>query len=330
MVGKAPLLLFGFLTVINGAPIAQAQGIDFDKTTFTAQELAPNVFVLTGSSGTDPGHPEGAGGRIGFLFGPDGVLMVDASYAPLAPKVLAAIRDITPAPIRYLVDTHSHPDHTGGNPFFAQQGALILAREEAWQDLNQPPSPALLAAIGRAASYTDPARLPGITYGANSMLEIRMDGETVDIIAAPPGHTGGDTIIRFETADVMMIGDFYRNYGYPFIDALHGGTFRGMLEAIDLVQKIAGPETKLVPGHGGIISREDLVPYKEMILAVAGQVQAMIAENRSLNQVLAAKLTAPYDARVRGGRDPLPAGLGTSADRFVSAMYAEIKKNGPL
>jgi glyoxylase-like metal-dependent hydrolase (beta-lactamase superfamily II) len=245
--------------------------------------------------------------------------------------VLAAIRKITSAPIRYLVDTHWHPDHTGGNPFFAQQGALILAREETWQDLSRPLPPALLAAIGRAASYTDPARLPNVTYGPNSVLTIRMDGETVDVIAAPPGHTGGDTIVRFERADVMMIGDFYRNYGYPFpfIDAVHGGTFKGMLETIDLVQKIAGPGTKLVPGHGSI-TRDDLVPYKDMIVTNAGRVQAMIAKGRTLDQVLAAKLTTPYDARVRGGLDPLPAGLGTSADRFVSAMYAEIKKNGPL
>jgi glyoxylase-like metal-dependent hydrolase (beta-lactamase superfamily II) len=324
------LLLLCLAVTTTGATIAQAQGIDFDKTTFTVQQLAPNVYALTGSPGTDPGHPEGAGGRIGFLAGPDGVLMIDASYAPLAPKALAAIRKVTPAAIRYLVDTHSHPDHTGGNPFFAQQGALILAREETWQDLNRPPPPALLAAIGRAASYTDPARLPGLTYGPNSTLKIHMDGETVDMIALPSGHTGGDTLVRFEKADVMMIGDFYRNYGYPFIDALHGGTFKGMLEAIDLVHSIAGPGTKLMPGHGGIITRDDLVPYREMIVTTAGHVQAMIAEGRTLDQVLAAKLTAPYDARVRGGLDPLPAGLGTSADRFVSAMYAEIEKNGPL
>lgn len=327
---RKTLLLFCITALSIGASFAQAQGIDFDKTAFTAQQLAPNVYTLTGSPGTDPGHPEAAGGRIGFIAGPDGVLMVDASYAPLAPKALAAIRKITPGPIRYLVDTHSHPDHTGGNPFFARQGALIIAREEAWQDLNQPPPPALLAAIGRAASYTDPARLPTITYGPNSMLKILMDGETIDIIAAPPGHTNGDTLVRFENADVMMIGDIYRNYGYPFVDPAHGGTFKGMLAAIDLTQKIADRGTKLVPGHGGIITRDDLVPYREMIVAVAARVQAMIAADRSLDQVLAAKLTAPYDARVRGGLDPLPAGLGNSADRFIGAIYAEIKKNGPL
>jgi glyoxylase-like metal-dependent hydrolase (beta-lactamase superfamily II) len=308
---------------------AQLRPIDFDRATFTAQTIG-GVTILTGSPGTDPGHPEGAGGRIGVLTGPDGVLLVDASYAPLAPKALASIRKLSSAPIRYLIDTHSHPDHTGGNPFFSRQGAVILAREETWRDLNQPPPPALLAAIGRAASYTDPARLPDLTYGPGVSLKIRMDGEIVDIIAAPPGHTGGDTIVRFEKADVMMIGDFYRNYGYPFVDAAHGGSFKGMLAAIALVQKHAGPGTRLVPGHGGIITSNDLIPYREMILSVGDRVRVMIADGHTLDEVLAAKLTAPYDAHVRGGLDPLPAGLGTSADRFVSALYAEIKRDGPL
>ncbi len=136
--------------------------------------------------------------------------------------------------------------------------------------------------------------------------------------------------MRFENADVMMIGDFYRNYGYPFVDAARGGSFKGMLQAIDLVQKIAGPQTKLVPGHGGIVTTAELVSYREMILAVGQRVRAMIAEGRTVDQVLAAKLTAPYDARVPGGFDPLPTGPGTSADRFVSVLYAEIKRDGSI
>lgn len=170
--------------------------------------------------------------------------------------------------------------------------------------------------------------MPAVTYGPGTSLKIRLDGETVDIIAAPPGHTGGDTIVLFEKADVMMIGDFYRNYGYPFVDAAHGGSFEGMLAAIGLVQKMAGPKTKLVPGHGGIIARDDLDAYRVMIQSISAQVEAMVAEGRTLDQVLAAKLTAPYDDKVRGGLDPLPAGLGTSADRFVGALYREIKQRG--
>jgi len=304
---------------------AHAQGIQFDKVEFITESLGPNVYVLTGSSGTDPGHPEGAGGRVGVLVGPDGVLMVDASYAPLADKLTASIRKISSFPIRFLVDTHEHPDHTGGNPQFARMGALILAREEVREELRQGFPPPIAAAIGKAASGTDPDRLPVLTYGRGEPLKIRMDGETVDLIPIGSAHTDGDTIVRFEKADVMMIGDFYRNYGYPFIDPQHGGTFKGVLEALDVVTKLSGPKTTLVPGHGTIIHVADVAPYRSMILDVQEKVQQMVGDGKSLQDVLAAKLTSPYDAKVPGGLAPLPAGLGTSADRFVLSMYTELK-----
>ncbi|WP_315837655.1 MBL fold metallo-hydrolase [Bradyrhizobium prioriisuperbiae] len=130
---KAISALAAIIATGSIACAAQAQGIDYAKTSFTAQKLGPNVYVLTGSPDTDPIHPEGAGGRIGLLVGPDGVLMVDSSYAPLSDKVLAAIRKLSPAPIRYVVNTHLHGDHVGGNPAFAKMGAVMLASEETWR-----------------------------------------------------------------------------------------------------------------------------------------------------------------------------------------------------
>jgi cyclase len=304
---------------------AHPQAIQYDKAEFITEKVGLNVYVLTGSAGTDPGHPEGAGGRVGVLAGPEGILMVDASYAPLSDKLTASIRKISPSPIRFLVDTHEHPDHTGGNPKFARMGALILAREEVREQLSEGFPPPVAAAIGTAASGTDPDRLPVLTYGMGEPLKIRMDGETVDLIPIHSAHTNGDTIVRFEKADVMMIGDFYRNYGYPFIDPQHGGTFRGLLEALDVVIKLSGPKTTLVPGHGTIIHKPDIAPYRNMILDVQAKVQRMVRDGKSLQDVLAAKLTSPYDARVPGGLAPLPAGLGTSADRFVGSIYAELK-----
>lgn len=311
------------MTLMLGSA-ALAQGIDYSKAEIITEQVGPNVYALTGSPNVDPGHMEGAGGRIGVLIGPDGVLMVDAQYAPLTDKVIAAIRKLTDAPIRFLINTHEHPDHTGGNPNFAKLGALILAREETYEDLVQVPPPAAQAAIGEAASFTDPARLPVLTYGQGSPLKIRMDDEVVDVISAPPSHTDGDTIVRFEKADVMMIGDFYRNYGYPFVDPSHGGTIKGVLAALDLVMQVADAKTVLLPGHGSVVSVADLAPYRDMIVDVEGKVQQMIDEGKSVQEVLAAKLTAPYDAKVPGGLTPLPAGLGTSANRFVGEMYAEL------
>jgi cyclase len=304
---------------------ARAQGIRYDKAELMAEKVGPNIFVLTGSAGADPGHPEGAGGRVGVLVGTDGILMVDASYAPLADKLAAAIRQISVSPIRFLVNTHEHPDHTGGNPQFARMGALILAREEVREELSQGFPPAVAAAIGAAASGTDPDRLPVLTYGMGEPLKIRMDGEIVDLIPVHRAHTDGDTIVRFEKADVMMIGDFYRNYGYPFIDPQHGGTFKGVLEALDTVMNFSGPKTTLVPGHGTIIHTAEIAPYRDMILDVQAKVRRMVRDGKSLQEVLAAKLTSPYDVKVPGGLAPLPIGPGTSADRFVGAMYAELK-----
>jgi len=298
------------------ASLLRAQGIDYAKIEILTEKIGPNLYILSGSAGSDPGHEDAAGGRIGVLAGPDGIFMVDSQYAQLTDKVVAAIRKISPEPIRFLVNTHVHPDHTAGNANFVKMGALLFAREELREELSRP-------GRGAAANSADPARLPVVTYGMGDPVKLRLNGEVVDLIPVRAAHTGGDTMIRFENADVIMIGDFYRNYGYPFIDTNNGGTLKGALEALDETMKIAGPNTKLVPGHGTIINRKDIAPYRDMMLDIQTKVKTMIGEGKSEQEVLAAKLTAPYDAKVPGGL--LPAGAGTSADRFVSMVYSQLK-----
>lgn len=299
---------------------AWAQGIDYAKIQILTEKIAPNLYILSGSAGADPAHEDAAGGRIGVLAGPDGIFMVDAQYAQITDKVVAALRRISSEPIRFLVNTHVHGDHTAGNANFVKMGALLLAREELREELSRPPAP---DAVGNPAPARDPARLPVVTYGMGDPVKLRLNGEVVDLIPVRAAHTGGDTMIRFENADVIMIGDFYRNYGYPFIDTNNGGTLEGALDALDTTMKLAGPNTKLIPGHGTIINRTDIVPYRDMILAVRSKVEQMISQGNSEQQVLAAKVTAPYDAKVPGGL--LPAGAGTSADRFVRMVYSQLK-----
>ena len=297
-----------------------AQGIQYDKIEIKTEKIAPNLYMLSGSENVDPGHPDGAGGRIGVLAGPDGVFMVDAQYLQIGEKVLAAIRKIDPGPIRFLVNTHVHGDHTAGNATFAKLGAVIFAREELREAMVRP-----TAAVRGGSDTRDAARLPVITYGMGDPVRFRMNGETVELIPVRAAHTGGDTMIRFVNADVIMVGDFYRNFGYPFIDVNNGGSLKGALEALDQTMKVAGPNTRLVPGHGTFINRTDLIPYRDMILAVQTKVQQQIGEGKTEEQVVAAKVTAPFDAKVPGGLLPANTGGGTTADRFVRMVYQQLK-----
>src|SRR6266542_4546771 len=166
------------LAVIVGAAIPASVwaqgGIQYDKIEIKTDKVAPNLYMLSGSEGVDPGHPDGAGGRIGVLAGPDGIFMVDAQYLQIGEKVLAAIRRIDPGPIRFLVNTHIHGDHTAGNATFAKLGAVLLAREELREGLARQPA--------TTAASSDPARLPVLTYGMGEPVRLRMNGETVELI----------------------------------------------------------------------------------------------------------------------------------------------------
>jgi cyclase len=317
---KSTQLLLVALAAAALSVSAGAQGLDFARIEITTEQIAPNLYMLSGSAGLDPAHEDAAGGRIGVLAGPDGILMVDAQYAQLGDKVLAAIRRISSAPIRFLVNTHIHRDHTAGNAKFAKLGATILAREELRQGMEN-----AVRAGNPAAS--DPAGIPVVTYGMGEPVKLHLNGEIVDLVPVRAAHTGGDTMIGFENANAIMIGDYYRNFGYPYIDIANGGSLKGMLEALDFTMKFARPDTRLVPGHGTIIKRADLIPYRDMIFAIQGKVQQLIAQGRTQQDVLAAHVTAPYDAGVPGGLLPA-AGSTTSADRFVTEVYQELKGGG--
>jgi len=291
-----------------------AQVMDFGKVEIITEQLKPGVYMLSGSAGIDPSHTDAAGGRIGVLAGPDGVLMIDSQYVQIADKVLAAVRKINNGPIRYLVNTHIHRDHTAGNAFFAKQGAVIFAREELRQSM------VALSKLPNAKDnpVANPAGFPIVTYGMGDPVRIHMNDEVVHFIPIRAAHTGGDTNIKFEKANVLFIGDFYRNYGFPFIDINQGGSLKGMIEGLDATMKSADANTIIVPGHGTLIKRDDIIPYRDMVIAVGEKVKQLIAQGKTLPEVLAAKLTAPYDAKVAGGVD-------SSADRFITAMYQELK-----
>ena len=289
------------------------------------EKMSPNLFVLHGSEGLDPAHPDASGGRAMALFGPDGVLMVDTENRQVAEKTLKAIRSFTSAPIKVLVNTHIHSDHTGANAFFAQQGALIFSQENLRSEMLHPPP----RASGQPGPAPETASIPVVVYDYNPAapgrpaVTFNMNGEAVDFIPMTPSHTAGDTIVRFRKANVIYIEDFYRNFGYPFADQANGGSIRGMLEAIDLIGKIAGSDTTLVPGHGTLIKKNDLLPYRAMLVDILAKVKTMREQGRSLSDVLAAKLTVPYDRTTQGDTQQ-------SKDRFITEVYDEVKDFPPV
>jgi len=287
--------------------------------------MSPNLFVLHGSEGLDPAHPDASGGRAMALFGPDGVLMVDTGNRQVAEKTLKAIRSFSNAPIRVLVNTHIHSDHTGANAFFAQQGALIFSQENLRNEMLRPPP----RANGQPGPAPDTAGIPVAVYDYNPAatgrpaVTLDMNGETVDFIPMMPSHTAGDTIVRFRRANVIYIEDFYRNFGYPFADQANGGSVRGMLDAIDLIGKMAGSDTTLVPGHGTLVNKKDLLPYRAMLVDILAKVRTLRDQGKSLTEVLAAGLTAPYDRTTQGDTQQ-------SKDRFITEVYDEVKDFPPI
>lgn len=320
--------LFGGLAALSILPaIASAQapqgggGRDFaqwDKIAISVtSRLAPNLYVLQGSPDLDTTHPDAAGGRVAVLFGPDGVLLVDAQDQELAEKVLGAVRKFTAGPIRILVNSHIHPDHTGGNAFFGKQGAVIFARKELREEMLHPPT-----RPGAVPRPPDPAGVPTVTYGLGApgvpAVTIQMNGEVVDFIPVVASHTGGDTVVRFQHANAIYIGDFYRNFGYPFADQANGGSIKGMITAIDQIGSVAGPETTLITGHGTMVKKGELLPYRAMIVDILARAKALVDQGKSLEDVVAANLTAPYDATTKGDTPQ-------SRNRFITEVYEEVK-----
>ena len=292
------------LTLVAGSGVRmRAQQPDFSQVQIKTTKVASNFYTL-----------EGQGGTIGVLTGPDGVLMVDAQFAPLSDKIVAAIKQISDVRIRFLVNTHVHGDHTGGNENIGKLGAVIIARENLRTRLAKPAP----QANGQPGVPAPPIALPVLTY--DGALTIHMDGEDVQLIAVPVAHTDGDTMVYFPNANVLMTGDFYRSTGYPNIDRANGGTMNGMLAGFDLILKTGRPDTKIIPGHGATVDKAAVTAHKAMMVAVRDKVAALTRQNKTQEEVIAAKPTSEFDAKVTGAT-PM------TADRFVGQLYQELKSS---
>ncbi|HEY2150079.1 MAG TPA: MBL fold metallo-hydrolase [Vicinamibacterales bacterium] len=291
---KLQRILTACAVAILSVPAAAQTPTDYSKVEIKTTKVGPNFYTL-----------EGSGGTIGVLTGPDGVLMVDSQFAPLTDKIVAAIKQISDRPIRFMINTHVHPDHTGGNENLGKMGVTIVSRDELRARL----------AAGTNGRGAPPAALPVLTYRV--AMTFHMDGEDVQAIAVPAAHTDGDTMVRFPGVDVIMTGDFYRSVGYPNIDRANGGTLRGLLAGLNAVVDLAGPSTKIIPGHGATVDKTAVAAHRDMIIAIRDRVTALIKQGKTLEEVIAAKPAADYDARVPQ--------VGTTGERFIGQLYAELK-----
>src|SRR5881296_116715 len=218
---KTKALLSAAILLIAGSVLAQNQQ-DFSKVEIKTTKLNDKFYTL-----------EGQGGTIGALVGPDGVFLVDTQFAPLTEKIVAAVKKISSSPIKFVVNTHVHGDHTGGNENFGKMGAVIFSRDQ------------LRARLARPTGNAQPApaaALPLVTY--DGPVTIHMNGEDVQLIPIRSAHTDGDTLVRFPGLDILMTGDYYRSVGYPNIDRNNGGTLSGMVEGLGRTIGLAGPNTK--------------------------------------------------------------------------------------
>ena len=291
--------MFVALVAATCAATAFAQR-DFSKVVIKTTQLAPNFYAL-----------DGDGGTIGILTGPDGVLMVDSQFAPLSERILAAIKQVSDGRIRYLVNTHLHGDHVGGNENMAKAGAVIFARNNLRARLAKQG----IQSNGVPNVPAPPLALPAVTYDAPTV--INANGEAVQLIPVPAAHTDGDTMVFFPKANVLMTGDFYRSLGYPNIDRNNGGSIAGMLAGFEAILKLTSADTKIVPGHGAVVDKSAVAAHRDIMIAVRDKLAVLVKEGKTLDEALAAKLTAEFDAKVPGAAD-------TSA-RFITQMYADLK-----
>ena len=277
----AMITLLGLMWLLTPASHAQQ---DFSNVEIVAHHGAGSVYYL-----------QGAGGNIGLSIGEDGVVMIDDQYAPLTDKILAAIRQLNDGEIRFVINTHVHGDHTGGNENLGKLGILILARDEVRV---------------RLAAQSPAAALPVLTY--SDAITIHLNGEEVYAFPVPPAHTDGDTFIHFVDSDVIHTGDVFRTTAFPVIDTNNGGTLDGSIQALGLLIGTAGPDTLILPGHGDVSSRMDVMGFRDMILDVRDQVAPMVESGMSYEEVAAADPTAAYNDRYG------------NPDRFLRAVYTEL------
>ena len=264
--------------VLTGLAVAQEP--DWSKVEVKVVPVAGGVSMLVGQ-----------GGNIGVTSGKDGIFLIDDQFEPLLPKIRAAVKTLGDGPIRFVVNTHFHGDHTGSNAKLYESGAVIIAQENVRKRLGMerinpntkertPPKP--------------PEAWPLVTYASG--VNLYLNGDELEVIHMARAHTDGDSVIRFKKANVVHMGDTFFNGIYPFIDVDAGGSIDGIIAAADKVLAMVDDKTKIIPGHGALGTKADLQTYRNVMAGIRDRVKALIAQGKTLDQIVAAKPSAQWDA----------------------------------
>jgi cyclase len=273
---------------------------DFSSVEVRATPIRDGLYLLTGR-----------GGNIVASAGDEGVFLVDDQYAPLTERILAALAEISDQPVRFVINTHWHGDHVGGNENLARAGAVIVAHENVRRRMS---TEQFMAAFNTTVPASPARALPVVTF--TGAMSLHLNGDDVRVIHVANAHTDGDSLVRFERANVLHMGDVYFNGLYPFIDLGSGGGIHGMIAAIERGLELANDATVVVPGHGPLSNRAELAAYRDMLAGFRHRIAALKSEGKSLEEVIAARPTAEFDERLGGAF--------ISPERLVGFIYESL------
>lgn len=303
--------LLGLVALLAGPALAQNN--DASKVELAVSSVAGSVSMIEGVGGF-------AGGNVGVSVGADGVFIVDDELESMSPKLQAALAKLSKSPVRFVINTHWHGDHSGGNKAFGTAGAVIVAHDNVRQRLTasqaEAQAKAGAAAHAPAAGKSDPV-LPVVTFGHD--VTLHLNAEDVHVFHVPPAHTDGDAVVHFTKANVVHTGDLFVSRGYPFVDLKSGGNFEGFITAADAILAVANDKTKIIPGHGPVVGRREVEAWRRMLDTIRQRVKTLIQSGKTLEQAILAKPTADLDAKV-GGDFIKP-------DQIVEAAYRSMSGN---
>lgn len=289
--------LIGLLLLAGTSVIAQQE--DFSKVQIKVTKVSGNIYML-----------EGAGGNIAASVGEDGIVIVDDQFAPLAEKIQAALKGISDKPVRFVINTHYHGDHTGGNEPFSNAGSTIIAQDNVRKRLESGGTGGNGGTIKFDSKPAPKAALPVITFEHD--VTVHLNGEDIRALHYPSGHTDGDSIIFFPKNNVVHMGDDFVRYGFPFIDVASGGSVQGMISAMEKAIAALPADVKVIPGHGAISNLDDVRAFVKMLKETSAVVQKAISEKKTLEQMKQAKILAPWDKF---------SGSFINSDAFIETLF---------